>query len=231
MSKSSHRSNRRQFLGTSARSLAATSAALAATPYFVSGEKPLAATFQSKNDRPRLGQIGCGGQGNGITNNARRFADVVAVCDVDAHHAEAAKARQGGGKAEIYADYRKLIERKDIDVVTIGTPDHWHTKIAVEALRSGKDVYCEKPLTLTIDEGKLLCKTVKETGRVLQVGTQQRSQDGNRFLTAIALAHAGRLGKIQRVQCAIGGGDRGGPFKVESRPSISTGICGSARRQ
>ena len=70
----------------------------------------------------------------------------------------------------------KLLDRKDIELVTISTPDHWHTKIAIDALRAGKDVYCQKPLTLTIDEGKLLCRVVKETGRVLQVGTQQRSE-------------------------------------------------------
>jgi predicted dehydrogenase len=208
------RASRRQFLKT------ASAAALASTsvPYFLSGEKSLAAEFVSKNDRPRLGQIGCGGQGNGITNRAHRFADVVAVCDVDSEHAEAAKAKQGEGKAEIFGDYRKLLDRKDIDLVTIATPDHWHTKIAIEALKAGKDIYCEKPMTLTIDEGKLICKTVKETGRVMQIGTQQRSEDSNRFLTAVALAQHGRLGKLQRVTCSIGGGDRGGPFKTTEPP-------------
>ena len=81
-----------------------------------------------------------------------------------------------GGKAEFYDDYRKLLDRKDIDCVTISTPDHWHTRIAVAALRAGKDIYCQKPMTLTIDEGKLICKVAKETGRVFQVGTQQRSE-------------------------------------------------------
>ena len=77
---------------------------------------------------------------------------------------------------EVYEDYRKLLDRKDIDVVTIVTPDHWHCKIAIEAMKAGKDVYCEKPLTLTIDEGKQIIKVLKETGRVFQVGTQQRSE-------------------------------------------------------
>ena len=79
--------------------------------------------FLAANDRPQIGQIGCGGQGNGITSSASRFGDVVAVCDVDRPHAEKAKANQGKGKAEIFEDYRKLLERSDIDVVTIGTPD------------------------------------------------------------------------------------------------------------
>src|SRR4029434_4475716 len=76
----------------------------------------------------------------------------------------------------MYEDYRKILERKDIEVVTIVTPDHWHVKIGIEAMKAGKDVYCEKPLTLTIDEGKQISKVLKETGRVFQVGTQQRSE-------------------------------------------------------
>ncbi len=173
--------------------------------------------FLAANDRPQIGQIGCGGQGNGITSSASRFGDVVAVCDVDRQHAEKAKANQGKGKAEIYEDYRKLLERSDIDVVTIGTPDHWHTKIAIEAMQAGKDVYCEKPLTLTIEEGQLLCKVVRETKKVFQVGTQQRSH--GEFAKAAAMCRNGRLGKIQKILVAIGGGDKGGPFKNEKAPS------------
>ncbi len=87
----------------------------------------------------------------------------------------------------------------------IATPDHWHTKIAVEAMLAGKDVYCEKPLTLTIAEGKLIEKVVKETGRVFQVGTMQRTESDLRFLQAIALIRDGRIGKVQRVTCGING--------------------------
>ncbi len=92
-----------------------------------------------------------------------------------------------GKKPDAYSDYRKILDRKDIDAVMIATPDHWHTKIAVEAMLAGKDVYCEKPLTLTIDEGKLIEKIVKQTGRVFQVGTMQRTESDQRFLQAIAL--------------------------------------------
>jgi predicted dehydrogenase len=205
-------STRRQFLQSTGALVATT----AVTPYFYTAERTLAQESKSANDRPLIGQIGCGGQGNGITNAARGFGDVVAVCDVDREHAERAKARQGRGKAETFDDYRKLLERKDIDVVTIGTPDHWHTKIAIEAMQAGKDIYCEKPLTLTIDEGKLICRVAKETKRVFQVGTQQRS-DGP-FARATALCREGRLGKIKRIVVAIGGGDRGGPFKKQEPP-------------
>ena len=143
----------------------------------------------------------------------------MACCDVDERHADRAKRRLSDGKADTYSDYRQLLERQDIDIVTIGTPDHWHTRIALEALAAGKDVYCEKPLTLTIDEGKMICEAVKRSGRVFQVGTQQRSEMGNRFLLAVALAHSGRLGKIKRVSAAIGGTPKGGPFQTAEPPA------------
>src|SRR5436190_24057171 len=132
------------------------------------------------------------------------FGDAVAVCGVDADHAESAKrivteTQEKNARPQevaVYEDYRKLLDRNDIEVVTIVTPDHWHSKIAIEAIQAGKDVYCEKPLTLTIDEGKQIIKVLNETKRVFQVGTQQRSEMGNAntpqfFLTAVALVHAG----------------------------------------
>src|SRR5262249_20648017 len=148
---------------------------------------------KSPNARQRVGCIGLGGMGRGDARAVRSYGDILAVCDVDRKHAEQARADKniGQDKAEVYEDYRKRLDRKDIDVVTISTPDHWHTGIAIAALKSGKDVYCQKPLTLTIDEGKLLCKAVKEAGRVLQVGTQQRSEYRNMFLTAVALVREG----------------------------------------
>jgi predicted dehydrogenase len=171
---------------------------------------------QSKNDRFALGAIGVGGQGGSIASRAMRFGDIVAVCDVDRQHAELARA-QFGGKAEIYDDYRKLLQRQDIDAVTIGTPDHWHTPIALAAVRAGKDVYCEKPLTLTIDEGKLLVKTVQETQRVFQVGTQQRSDE--RFRQACELVRNGRLGKLQKVTVSLPRSTKtGGPFDAKPVP-------------
>ena len=174
----------------------------------------------AKNDRPRLGLIGAGGQGTGDARGASSYGDFLAVCDVDKRHAERARRHKdiGKGKADVYEDYRKLLDRKDIDVVIIGTPDHWHTKISIDAMQAGKDVYCEKPLTLTIDEGKMICKVAKETGRVFQVGTQQRSDHNRVFLLAVALVRDGRIGKIKRVTAAIGGGPTGGPFPRRSPP-------------
>lgn len=172
---------------------------------------------ESANDRLNVAAIGVGGRGSGIGRQAAQQGNMVACCDVDRQHAERFAAAVGG-KCEIYHDYRKLLERKDIDAVTVGTPDHWHTAICIAALRAGKDVYCEKPLTLTIEEGQLICRAVKETGRVFQVGTQQRSEYRSMFLKAVALAQSGVLGKKLRATCSIGSGPRRGPFATADPP-------------
>lgn len=126
--------------------------------------------FQSANDRPVFATIGLRNQGWAITSKSFRFADFAALADVDSNvlgaNVEKTNSKQGK-KPDAYKDYRNVLDRKDIDAVMIATPDHWHIKIAVEAMKAGKDVYCEKPLTLTIDEGKLIEKVVKETGRVV----------------------------------------------------------------
>lgn len=164
--------------------------------------------YRSPNDRPVFATIGLRNQGWAITDKSFAFADFAAFADVDANvlgsNLEQAAQRQGK-KPDGYKDYRKILERQDIDAVMIATPDHWHTKIAVEAMLAGKDVYCEKPLTLTIDEGKLIEKVVKETGRVFQVGTMQRTESDQRFLQAVALVKHGRIGKVTKVTCGING--------------------------
>ncbi|GAB5517127.1 Gfo/Idh/MocA family oxidoreductase [Rhodopirellula baltica] len=191
--------NRRHFLQT-------TGAATAAG-YFA-GTSSLGNAQESPNERPVFATIGLRNQGWTITNKSFKYADFAAMADVDANvlGENIEKAKQAQGKApEGYADYRKLLERKDIDAVMIAAPDHWHTKISVEAMLAGKDVYCEKPLTLTIDEGKLIEKVVKQTGRVFQVGTMQRTENNQRFLQAIAMIRDGRIGEIRKVTCGIGG--------------------------
>ncbi len=164
--------------------------------------------YQSANDRPVFATIGLRNQGWAITSKSFKFADFAALADVDANvlglNVEKTGKRQGK-KPDAYKDYRKVLDRKDIDAVMIATPDHWHTKVAVEAMYAGKDVYCEKPLTLTIAEGKLIEKVVKETGRVFQVGTMQRSESGQRFLQAVALVNNGRIGTVKKVTCGING--------------------------
>jgi predicted dehydrogenase len=167
-----------------------------------------AAGYTSANDRPVFATIGLRNQGLAITHATLKYADFAAMADVDANVLAAGCGVIGDkqGKAiDGYKDYRRVLERSDIDAVMIATPDHWHTKIAVEAMYAGKDVYCEKPLTLTIDEGKLIERVVTETGRVFQVGTMQRTESGQRFLQAIAIVQQGRLGVIQKVTCGING--------------------------
>jgi predicted dehydrogenase len=203
--------NRREFLKTTATG----AAAAGMTAYFFTSSSQ---AQESKNGRLVAGAIGLGGMGRGDAGSIARFADIVAVCDVDRRHAEhaAAHERIGKGKADVYEDYRELLARDDIDLVTISTPDHWHTKICIDAMRAGKHIYCQKPLTLTIEEGKQIRKVLDETGVIFQVGTQQRSTD--RFADAVALCREGRLGKIQRITCSIGSEPPGGPFRKSKPP-------------
>ncbi|SIO24250.1 Predicted dehydrogenase [Singulisphaera sp. GP187] len=212
------RQTRRDFL----RASAAASTGGILLPFADSRGRTMADETKAPNERPRVGCIGLGGMGRGDAKAVKRYGDILAVCDVDRDHAESAKNDKniGNGKADTYEDYRKLLDRNDIDVVTISTPDHWHTRIAIAALRAGKDVYCQKPLTLTIDEGKQLRKVVEETKRILQVGTQQRSEDKNMFLTAVAMVRDGRIGKVKRVTCAIGATpDEGKTFRKTEPPA------------
>jgi predicted dehydrogenase len=204
------KTSRRRFLSHSA----AMAGGALATPYIFT---TAAAAKQAASDRPVIALIGCGGQGRWDMRGAMQHADVAAVCDVDSRHAEEAK-QVAGGKADTTDDYRRILDRKDVDAVIIATPDHWHTKIAIEAMQAGKDLYCEKPVTLTIDEGKKLCQVAKDTGAVFQVGTQQRSDTSLRFLQAVALVRSGRLGKIKQVSCAIGAAEKSDAIPVASPP-------------
>jgi predicted dehydrogenase len=167
---------------------------------------------QDRNSRPKIASIGVGGsrgrynQGGWVARRAARFGQMIAVCDVDQLHNEEFN-REFGGKLAMYQDYRKLLEKEKPDVVTIGTPDHWHVPIAIDALHAGCDVYCEKPLTLTIEEGFRIREAVRTTGRVFQVGTQQRSEHDLLFLRAIAIVQNGKLGDNVTAHIAIGNGD------------------------
>ena len=143
------------------------------------------------------------------------YGDVVAIADVDRHVREQARA-SFGSTPRIFEDYRQLLDRSDVDVVLIATPDHWHAKMLIDAVRAGKDVYCEKPLTLTVDEGRHILKAVEETDRVVQVGTWQRSD--SRFRLAAEMVRQGRIGKLLRVTCATDKNPTGGPFTTQPIP-------------
>jgi predicted dehydrogenase len=119
--------------------------------------------------------------------------DITAVCDIYGPHREEAREKYAPG-AKDYSDYRQVLDRKDIDAVVIGTPDHWHVPITIAAMRAGKDVYCEKPVTHTLEEGTALIDAVHETKRVLQTGTQQRSWA--HYAQAKELISSGELGQV-----------------------------------
>ena len=187
--------------------------------YFPWSQKAFA--NDSANDRPRIGCIGVGSMGTGDARGHASFGDIVAVCDVDSRHAERAKnhERIGKGKADAYKDYRKVLERDDIDVVSVVTPDHWHVKIAIEALKAGKHVFCQKPLTLTLEENQLIRNACKKYDKqVFFVGTQQRSSRG-KFLRAVNMVQKGLLGDIKKITVGINGGPTGGPFPVADPPA------------
>lgn len=171
------------------------------------------------SERITIGFIGVGYQARGHLGFCIRHPDcqVLAVCEVDQKRREHAKQMveewySGDSSVKDYkgcmatADFREVVARKDIDAVLISTPDHWHCIPAVEAMKAGKDVYCEKPLTLTIAEAKLLIDVARKYNRVFQVGSQQRSS--REFRVACEAVRNGRLGKVQRVYAAVGGPSR-----------------------
>jgi predicted dehydrogenase len=194
---------RREFLTANAAGIAGMSFA---SPMIL-GESVVGA-----NDRLQAGGIGLGSRGTGDVNEFQRFADVTAVCDVDEKHlANGLRMNLGrknadgqSKKPDGYKDYRHILDRKDIDIICISTVDHWHTKIAVEALQAGKHVFSQKPLTLTIEENKLIRAAAKKYGKTFTVSTQQRSQVGQ-FMTAILMVQKGLLGEVKHVVVHIDG--------------------------
>ena len=168
------------------------------------------------SNRVRVGHIGCGriGQSHDFVGVATSdLADVMAVCDLDSKRTASGKVRverlfaarsAPAPKVATYGDYRELLARTDIDAVTISTPDHWHAQLALAALYAGKDVYLQKPMTMTHAEGVLLRDAVAKTGRILQVGSQQRSWGPNeQFRKAVELVRSGRVGNLRRVEIGL----------------------------
>lgn len=140
---------------------------------------------------------------------------IVSVCDVDITRARDAQARFGKG-VEATQDFRQLLAREDIDAVFIATPDHWHVPCSIEALKAGKHVYCEKPMTLTIAEGQRLVEAVQNSGRTFLVGTQQRSH--RQFQTACEIVRNGRLGQLKKIDISVPVNRVGGPFVAQPIP-------------
>ena len=139
--------------------------------------------------------IGCGGQGGGDFNSLGRGVRLRASCDV--------KFKGKADDKTTYTDFRKVLERQDIDVVVVATPDHWHALISIAAAKAGKDIYCEKPLSLTIREARAKVTAVRRYGRVLQTGSQQRSS--HEFRVACEMVRNGRIGQLKSIRVMVGG--------------------------
>jgi predicted dehydrogenase len=180
--------NRRHFLGVSA--------AAATAPLALAANKRIAA-----NEKVTVALVGCGGMGRGDLWDFMRLpeVEVVAVCDVDDKQiAEALgdvrRANRPDDKVKPEKDFRKVVERKDLDAVIVGTPDHWHAYVLIAACANGKDVYCEKPLSHNIVEGRAMVEAAGRNKRVVQIGTQQRS--GKHFHEAVHYVQSGKLGDV-----------------------------------
>ena len=192
-----------------------------AIPYVINSSALGAGDKLSPSNRLNFGFIGLGGQGTGhLLGGAWTYipggyiteddVQVVAVCDVQRKRLESAQQRCNQIYAEklsqatydgvkAYKDFREVLSRADIDAVLVAVPYHWATPISVMAMRSGKDVYCEKPVSITIQETKIMVKTARRYGRIYQAGTQQRSEYGGRFRQACELVRNGRIGELKEV--------------------------------
>ena len=200
--------SRREFIRTTTVATAAIAAPLIIPARLRGADAP--------SNRIRVGHIGCGriSQSHDMTGVARSgLAEVVAVCDLDTKRQASGKATieklfQGSDapapKVEMYGDYRELLARKDIDAVVISTPDHWHAEIALAAVKAGKDVYLQKPMTMTHEESVLLRDAVVKSGRIFQLGSQQRSWGPNeQFRKACEFVRSGRVGQLKQVEIGL----------------------------
>ena len=208
--------SRRLFMKTAAAAGAATFGSLAPS------------TALGANDRINFGVIGVGGMGRGhlgnlLTNSAEDNSRVVAVCDVYRRRLTNAESmvKDSGQEAQGYLDYRKVIERNDVDAVLIATPDHWHAKIAIDAMEAGKDVYLEKPMTLNEEQAVAVRNTVRKTGRILQVGPQYTSE--SQYWNAHELIADGSVGKVTWAQGSYNRNVRNGAFNVWFKIDESAG--------
>ncbi|MDR1746083.1 MAG: Gfo/Idh/MocA family oxidoreductase [Tannerella sp.] len=196
--------NRRNFLKSGTLSVAAWTI----LPRNVLG----GAGYTAPSDQFNLGVIGCGAQGRGLASEFARRANVIAASDVESIRLKKIQeivekeTEKAKGKAlkgfKLYADYKELLARKDIDAVIIATPDHWHAVMTIDACRAGKDVYVEKPMSHSIVEGRAMADAVKKYNRVLQVGNMQRSW--RNFRHACELVRNGYIGDIKEIKVSVG---------------------------
>ena len=186
---------------------------------------PAIASAQPASGKLRVGVIGCGGRGVGAHINTllkmkeADNVDITAVCDVFDKRAQNA-AKLTGGKP--YQDYRELLANKDVDVVVIATPDHWHAQMAIDAASAGKHIYCEKPMTHTVEEAKAVVAKIRETGVKMQVGVQGMSDDS--YETAYKHVQAGDLGKVVIAQIDYSRNYKGDYWLKPVDPDLKPGV-------
>lgn len=223
--------SRRGFL----KRTAAAAACAASAPYIIPSSALGADGATAPSDRITLGFIGLGKQGR--TSHLASFrgdpqVQIVAVCDVESGRLEQSKKMVEdayAGKADrasfkgcdMYRDFRELLARQDIDAVVIGTPDHWHAITCIESAKAGKDIYCEKPLTRTIKEGRALADAMKRYGRVFQTGSQQRSEYNGRFRRAAEYVRCGAIGELKSIDIGVGG-PPGPSWELPAEPAPPT---------
>lgn len=215
MAKQNRPTSRRTFL----KSAASTAAAITAAPYFVPASALGKGGTVAPSNRITLGLVGCGNHGihwNLVQVFRNADSQVLAVCDVDDHrchqaakvvddHYAKALGRDVYKACTLYKDFRQLLRRKDIDALVNCTPDHWHVIPSIMAVKAGKDVICEKPLTLTIAEGRALCEAVKQNNRIFQTASENRSIDT--YIQMCELVRNGRIGTLKRIQVSLPSGN------------------------
>jgi predicted dehydrogenase len=209
-SKSSSELSRRDFLKASGATVALAGAGLSV----IGAQGEARADTTAPSEKVTLGFIGISGRGNALMNDFMALPDVqvAAVSDVYEPRLQAAKEKAGGG-AKTYADFRKLLEQKDIDAVVVATPPHWHPLVSILACQAGKDVYCEKPISLYPAEARAMLKAAIDNKRMTQAGTQIHA--GDNYRRAVEIVRSGMLGKISTVRVVCNMNEYPGIERVE----------------
>jgi len=215
--------NRREFMRRGAAGAAGLGLLLNGEPLAVEAASPLPKPA-APSDRVNAGFIGFGIRGNILFESARKTgqANLVEVCDCYKGHLERAKERTDGKIDTNYAEYKKLLDRKDIDAVVIATPDHWHAPLFLDAIAAGKDVYIEKPMTHRIADGQKMIDAARNANRIVQVGSQWISSSQNRV--AKEMVSSGKLGKVTKVMAAYNRNSSTGAWNYPIPPDLENGV-------
>src|ERR1022692_4567952 len=186
------------------------------------GAGVLAAQNVSPNDRVRIALIGAGGQGSGDTRNALNVGGVELAAVADIYDGRLKRAREvWGDHLFTTRDYREVLARKDVDAVFVGTPDHWHSTVSIDAMNAGKDVYCEKPMVQQLSQGAPMIEAQHRTGRILQVGSQRVSSIV--YAKAKEMLASGAIGELNMVEAWVDRNSAIGAWQYSIPPDASPG--------